>query len=62
MWYIYILRSTIDNNLYVGSTNNISRRFNEHNSGKVISTENRTPLTLEAYFAVQEQSKAVELE
>jgi len=25
MWYVYILKSEIDNNLYVGSTNNIAR-------------------------------------
>ena len=62
MWYVYVLRSIIDKNLYVGSTNDIGRRLNEHNSGKVDSTKSRTPLTLEAYFAVKNKSKAVELE
>jgi putative endonuclease len=61
MWYAYILKSTIDCNLYVGSTNDIARRFTEHNSGKVDSTKNRTPLRLEAYFAVKDKSRAIHL-
>jgi len=62
MWYVYILRSAIDKNLYVGSTNNIRRRLTEHNSGKVGSTRRRIPLSLEAYIAVKDQTKAIELE
>jgi putative endonuclease len=62
MWYVYILRSAMDRNLYVGSTNDISRRLTEHNFGKVDSTKNRTPLRLEAYFAVKDKSRAIELE
>jgi len=62
MWYVYILRSALDKKLYIGSTNDISHRLNEHNSGKVYSTRNRTPLTLEAYFAVKDKAKAIELE
>jgi len=33
MWYIYILRCN-DGSFYTGSTTDISRRLNEHNSGK----------------------------
>jgi len=62
MWYVYILRSSRDNNLYVGSTNGTNRRLNEHNSGKVDSTKNRTPFSLEAYFAVKDKSRVIELE
>ncbi len=51
MWYVYVLRSLTDNNLYVGSTNDISRRLSEHNSGKADSTKNRTrAVELEQYF------------
>jgi predicted GIY-YIG superfamily endonuclease len=59
---VYILRSADDCNLYVGSTNDIARRFTEHNYGKVDSTKNRTPLRLEAYFAVKDKSRALALE
>ncbi len=62
MWYVYILKSAIDNKLYVGSTNDIARRLTEHNSGKVDSTKNRTPLRLETYFAVKDKSRAIALE
>ncbi len=62
MRYVYILRSVADNNLYVGSTNNIRRRLAEHNSGKVDSTRGRMPFDLEAYIAVKDQVKAIELE
>ena len=62
MWYVYILRSLTDSNLYVGSTNNIRRRLADHNSGKVDSTKGRTPFGLEAYIAVRDQVKAIELE
>jgi len=62
MWYVYFLKSTLDNNLYIGSTNDINRRFTEHNSGMVDSTKNRTPFILEAYIAVKDKAKAIELE
>jgi predicted GIY-YIG superfamily endonuclease len=62
MWYVYILRSVKDKDLYVGSTNNIRRRLNEHNSGKVDSTKCRIPFSLEAYIAVKDQAIAIELE
>ena len=62
MWYVYILRSTIDKKLYIGSTNNVTRRMTEHSSGKVDSTKTRAPFNLEAYFTVKNQTKAIELE
>ncbi len=45
-FYTYVLRSLKDLNYYVGYTSNIVNRINEHNSGKVISTKNRTPFEL----------------
>jgi putative endonuclease len=62
MWYVYILRSVKDKDLYVGSTNNIRRRLTEHNSGRVDSTKSRLPFILEAYIAVKDKVKAIELE
>ncbi len=62
MWYVYIMKSVKDNNLYVGSTNSIHRRLAEHNSGKVDSTKNRTPFILELYIAVKDQVRAIQLE
>lgn len=33
MYYVYILRSLANGELYTDSTNNIDRRFSEHNAG-----------------------------
>jgi putative endonuclease len=43
MYYLYILKSKKDKNLYIGSTNNLKRRLLEHNNGLVISTRLRRP-------------------
>lgn len=42
--YVYILRSLKDGLLYIGSTNDLRRRFQEHQQGKNISTAKRRPL------------------
>lgn len=49
MWYVYILYSQKDYNLYVGMTNNLENRFKLHNQGKVYSTRFRTPFQLIYY-------------
>jgi putative endonuclease len=57
MFYTYILKSKKDNNLYIGSTTDLKRRFLEHNTGKVISTKSRAPFKLiyyEAYSAEED--------
>jgi len=46
MFYVYILQSLKDNNLYSGFTNNLKRRLLKHNAGKVFSTKSRRPLKL----------------
>lgn len=33
MWYVYVLKSLKNNRRYTGSTNNLTRRIWEHNSG-----------------------------
>ena len=51
MNYVYILRSQVDKELYIGCTNDLPRRFEEHNTGKIYSTNDRTPLELIYYEA-----------
>ena len=58
MYYVYILKSKKDNKLYVGKTKDLRRRFSEHNSGKVISTKNRTPFELLFYEAFKSKTDA----
>ncbi|PIR89308.1 MAG: hypothetical protein COU07_00200 [Candidatus Harrisonbacteria bacterium CG10_big_fil_rev_8_21_14_0_10_40_38] len=44
--FVYILKSSKDGRRYVGSTSNVKKRIEEHNSGKNISTRYRIPLIL----------------
>ena len=46
MFYVYILLSQKDKKRYIGFTDNLDRRLNEHNSGLVKSTKNRRPFVL----------------
>ncbi|MFC1678551.1 GIY-YIG nuclease family protein [Patescibacteria group bacterium] len=39
MWFTYIIKSINKNWYYVGSTNRLKERINEHNEGKVTSTK-----------------------
>jgi putative endonuclease len=60
MFYVYVLKSIKDRMLYIGSTNDLRRRFKEHNNGKVHSTKNRKPLNLiyyEAYLSEEDARK-----
>jgi predicted GIY-YIG superfamily endonuclease len=62
MWYVYILSSNNDGKLYVGSTNDLKRRLEEHYQGRCESAKLRRPLDLEAYIAVREEATARDLE
>ena len=63
MWYVYIVTSKKkDNWIYIGSTNDLRRRFNEHVLGLSLSTKPYRPLVLSAYIAVSTEHKARQLE
>jgi len=62
MYYVYVLKSLVDNNFYTGFTDNLDRRIDEHNSKKVISTKNRIPLKLIYYEASLNKSDALHRE
>ncbi|MCH7492095.1 GIY-YIG nuclease family protein [Patescibacteria group bacterium] len=46
MYYVYILKSVMNNRLYIGSTNDVNRRILEHNNGNVSSTKAYIPYKL----------------
>lgn len=46
MFRVYILKSTINNSYYVGSTADLSHRLEWHNLGRVKSTKSFMPWTL----------------
>ena len=62
MYYVYVLKSSKDGNLYVGHTNDLARRFKEHNTGKVDCTKLRMPFSLLYYEACNVLEDAVKRE
>jgi len=62
MFYTYVLKSKKDNKLYIGFTDNLNRRFSEHNKGFVQATKNRIPLDLVYYEACLNKEKAIKRE
>jgi putative endonuclease len=46
MFTVYILKSKLNNKLYVGYTEDIETRLKSHNSGKVSSTKAYRPYSL----------------
>lgn len=62
MYYVYVLKSKLDNKFYVGYTVNLKKRLRQHNDGKVTSTHNRIPLELIYYEACVNQKDALHRE
>lgn len=62
-YYVYILRCT-DNSLYTGITNDLERRVNEHNDGKLPDayTFKRRPVALEWFQDFTEPNQALYFE
>ena len=58
MYYVYLLRSKKYNKIYIGSTNDLRRRFNEHNKGMETSTKKYKPWQLAYYEAYQSEKDA----
>lgn len=58
MYYVYILKSQKDKQLYTGSTNDLRARFKLHNEGKVYSTRLRIPFELVYYEAYKAEKDA----
>ena len=62
MWYVYILESGVDESFYVGMANDLRKRLNQHNLGKVYSTKRRTPYHLVYYEAHSNKYDAADRE
>jgi len=58
MYYVYILKSKKDNKLYIGYTNDLKKRIQQHNKGNNFSTAHRGPFSLVYYEAFKSQKEA----
>ena len=57
-YYIYILQSLKNKSFYIGYTNNLKKRFREHNNGKSHATKSLRPYKLIHYEAFVNQKDA----
>ncbi len=58
MFFVYILKSKKDDSIYIGYTNDLKRRVEEHNGGENKSTKFKAPFELVYYEAYKSQSDA----
>ena len=59
MFYTYILQSKKDRDWYTGYTNDLRKRFRQHNSNEVLSTKGRGPFSLIYYEVCLNQHDAI---
>lgn len=57
-YFVYILLSEKDNRLYVGCTSDLEGRLKRHQSGQVLATKFRRPLTLIYSESLEDKAKA----
>jgi len=62
MYYVYILQSSSNKDIYVGYTTDLKNRFRLHNSGKVKSTKPHRPWIIVYYEAYKGKSDATKRE
>jgi len=61
MWYVYFLELS-NKDIYIGSSDDLRRRFESHRKGHVSSTRSHLPAVLRSYVAVQDETHARQLE
>ncbi len=62
MYYVYVLLSQSNSQLYVGRTSNLKKRIKEHESGKVRTTNRLNPMNLVFYEAFLSNNDAIRRE
>ncbi|MFA6494856.1 MAG: GIY-YIG nuclease family protein [Candidatus Paceibacterota bacterium] len=61
-YYVYILESVKNKSLYIGYTNDLRRRFKQHNDGFVTYTRKYVPWVLIHYEAYRNKDDAMRRE
>jgi putative endonuclease len=62
MYYVYILKSEMDDSFYIGYTNSLDRRLREHNEGKSRYTSKKIPWKIVYSEIFEEKSDAIKRE
>ncbi len=62
LYYVYILKSTAHNRIYVGSSQDVNARLKLHNLGRVKSTKPYRPWVLLEKHTYKTRSEAVKFE
>ena len=62
MYYVYVLKSEKDGTTYIGSTEYLERRIEEHNRGKTKSIKHKLPVKLVYYEAYLTKTLALKRE
>ena len=62
MFYTYVLQSEKTSKRYIGYSNDLKRRFDEHNNGFVDSTKHGRPWKIVYYEACLNEEKAIQRE
>lgn len=62
MFYVYILKSTKNSDIYVGYSEDLKTRFRAHNQGKVKSTKVNKPWILVYYETYKDKKDATKRE
>jgi len=58
MFWVYAIRNSLSNRVYIGQTNDVKRRLEEHNRGIVRSTRVDRPWELVALQKVESMNQA----
>lgn len=62
MYLVYLIESLIDGRYYIGQTNNLELRLNDHNQGKCKYTKNKGPCSIKAFKQFHSRSEAMKQE
>jgi putative endonuclease len=62
MYYVYILKSLKDHKYYIGSSSDVKKRLDFHNSKLQRSTRNRVPFVLVVYEEFHDKNQALKRE
>jgi putative endonuclease len=62
MYYVYVLKSEKDGSTYIGCTEFLERRIEEHNKGKTKSIKNKLPMVMVYFEAYQTKTLALKRE